>query len=156
MITNMRIIKDITKRLYKKSGNKYTLDFRNNCVRYKMKGLYITSLEMFNSYYFFEEYTHFNIVENGYEKIINKDTSKYAILEAEAIRIINGIKCLSLFNKDTTCYTDIEMEYIEKIGKFKFDNTMIFKQTYNSKDLVYIYRKVDNELLAIISPYIRK
>lgn len=155
MITNMRIIKDITKRLYKKSGNKYTLDFRNNCVRYKMKGLYITSLEMFNLDYM-DEYSYFNIVENGYEKIINKDTSKYAILEAEAIRIINGIKCLSLFNKDTTCYTDIEMEYIEKISKFKFDNTMIFKQTYNSKDLVYIYRKLDNELLAIISPYIRK
>lgn len=154
MITNMRIIKDITKRLYKKSGNKYTLDFRNNCVRYKMKGLYITSLEMFNFDYM-DEYSHFNIVENEYEKIINKDTSKYAILEPEGIRIINGTKCLSLFNKDTTCYTDIEMEYIEKISKFKFDNTMIFKQTYNSHDLVYIYG-IDNELLAIISPYIRK
>lgn len=155
MITNMRIIKDLVKRLYKKSGNKYTLDFKNNCVRYKMKGLYITSLEMFNLNYI-DEYSYFNIVENGYEKIINKDTSKYAILEAEGIRIINGTKCLSLFNIDTTCYTDIEMEYIEKICKFKFDNTMVFKQTYNSKDLVYIYRKEDNELLAIISPYIRK
>ena len=155
MITNMRIIKDIAKRLYKKSGNKYTLDFKNNCVRYKMKALYITSLEMFNFDYI-DEYSHFNIVENGYEKILNKDTSKYAILETEAIRIINGTKCLSLFNIDTTSYTNIEMEYLEKIGKFKFDNTMIFKQTYNSKDLVYIYRKEDNELLAIISPYIRK
>ena len=155
MITKMRIIKDLVKRLYKKSGNKYTLDFKNNCVRYKMKGLYITSLEMFNLNYI-DEYSYFNIVENGYEKIINKDTSKYAILEAEGIRIINGTKCLSLFNIDTTCYTDIEMEYIEKICKFKFDNTMVFKQTYNSKDLVYIYRKEDNELLAIISPYIRK
>lgn len=155
MITNMRIIKDLVKRLYKKSGNKYTLDFKNNCVRYKMKGLYITSLEMFNLNYI-DEYSYFNIVENGYEKIINKDTSKYAILEPEAIRIINGTKCLSLYNIDTNCYTDIEIEYIEKISKFKFDNTMVFKQTYNSKDLVYIYRKEDNELLAIISPYIRK
>ena len=155
MITNKKIIKDLIKRLYKKSGSNYTLDFRNNCVRYKMKGLYITSLEMFNLNYI-DEYSYFNIVENGYEKLINKDTSKYAILEVEGIRIINGTKCLSLFNIDTMCYTYIEMEYIEKISKFKFDNTMIFKQTYNSKDLVYIYRKVDNELLAIISPFIRK
>lgn len=155
MITNMRIIKDLVKRLYKKSGNKYTLDFKNNCVRYKMKGLYITSLEMFNLNYI-DEYSYFNIVENGYEKIINKDTSKYAILEAESIRIINGTKCLSLYNIDTNCYTDIKMEYIEKISNFEFDNTMVFKQTYNSKDLVYVYRKEDMELLAIITPYKRK
>lgn len=155
MITNKKIIKDLIKRLYKKSGSNYILDFRNNCVRYKMESLYITDLGMFNKEYL-EEYSYFNIIEDGYKKILNKDTSKMAVLESESIRIINGTKCLSLYNIDTNCYTDIKMEYIEKISNFEFDNTMVFKQTYNSKDLVYVYRKEDMELLAIITPYKRK
>ena len=60
MITNKKITKDLIKRLYKKSGSNYTLDFRNNCVRYKMQALYITDLGMFNKEYL-EEYSYFNI-----------------------------------------------------------------------------------------------
>ena len=156
MITNKKIIKELIKRLYKKSGSNYTLDFRNNCVRYKMQALYITDLGMFNKEYI-EEYSYFNIIEDGYEKILNKDTSKMAVLDAECIRLINDEQYLSLYNLDTGCYTELKMEYINKLtANIIYDTDfLIFKQTYNSHDLVYIYG-IDNKLLAIISPYIRK
>ena len=156
MVTNKKIIKDLIKRLYKKSGSNYTLDFRNNCVRYKMQSLYITDLGMFNKEYL-EEYSYFNIIEDGYEKILNKDTSKMAALEADCIRLINNKQYLSLYNIDTGCYTALKMEYMNKLMRNSIYDTdfLIFKQTYNSHDLVYIYG-IDNELLAIISPYIRK
>lgn len=156
MITNKKIIKDLIKRLYKKSGSNYALDFRNNCVRYKMQALYITDLGMFNKEYL-EEYSYFNIIEDGYEMILNKDTSEMAVLEAECIRLINDEKYLSLYNLDTGCYTDLKMEYMNKLTANNIYDTdfLIFKQTYNSHDLVYIYG-IDNKLLAIISPYIRK
>lgn len=156
MITNKKIIKDLIKRLYKKSGSNYALDFRNNCVRYKMQALYITDLGMFNKEYL-EEYSYFNIIEDGYEKILNKDTSKMAVLDAECIRLINDEKYLSLYNLDTGCYTELKMEYMNKLMANNIYDTdfLIFKQTYNSHDLVYIYG-IDNKLLAIISPYIRK
>lgn len=156
MIINKKIIKDLIKRLYKKSGSNYTLDFRNNFVRYKMQALYITDLGMFNKEYL-EEYSYFNIIEDGYEKILNKDTSKMAVLEAECIRLINNEQYLSLYNLDTFCYTEIKMEYMNKVMRNNIYDTdfLIFKQTYNSHDLVYIYG-IDNELLAIISPYKRK
>jgi hypothetical protein len=156
MITNKKIIKDLIKRLYKKSGSNYALDFRNNCVRYKMQALYITDLGMFNKEYL-EEYSYFNIIEVGYEKILNKDTSKMAVLDVECIRLINDDKYLSLYNLDTGCYTELKMEYINKLTANNIYDTdfFIFKQTYNSHDLVYIYG-IDNKLLAIISPYIRK
>lgn len=155
MVTNMRIIKDIAKRLHKKSANNYILDFTNNSVRYKGQALYPTFLDMFNPNYI-KEYTFFNVVDDLYTKILNKDTSEYAELEPEAWRVIDNEQYLSLYNKDTESFTDIKMEYLNKVGKWYFGNSMIFKQTYNSKDLVYVYRKEDNELLAIISPYIRK
>lgn len=156
MITNKKIIKDLIKRLYKKSGSNYALDFRNNCVRYKMQALYITDLGMFNKEYL-EEYSYFNIIEDGYEMILNKDTSEMAVLEAECIRLINDEKYLSLYNLDTGCYTELKMEYMNKLTANNIYDTdfLIFKQTYNSHDLVYIYG-IDNKLLAIISPYIRK
>lgn len=156
MIINKKIIKDLIKRLYKKSGSNYALDFRNNCVRYKMQALYITDLGMFNKEYL-EEYSYFNIIEDGYEKILNKDTSKMAVLDAECIRLINDEKYLSLYNLDTGCYIELKMEYINKLTVNNIYDTdfLIFKQTYNSHDLVYIYG-IDNKLLAIISPYIRK
>lgn len=156
MITNKKIIKDLIKRLYKKSGSNYALDFRNNCVRYKMQALYITDLGMFNKEYL-EEYSYFNIIEDGDEMILNKDTSEMAVLEAECIRLINDEKYLSLYNLDTGCYTELKMEYMNKLTANNIYDTdfLIFKQTYNSHDLVYIYG-IDNKLLAIISPYIRK
>ena len=138
-----------------KSGSNYTLDFRNNCVRYKMQALYITDLGMLNKEYL-EEYSYFNIIEDGYEKILNKDTSKMAVLEADCVRLINDEQYLSLYNLDTACYTEIKMKYMNKVMRNIYDTDfLIFKQTYNSHDLVYIYG-IDNELLAIISPYIRK
>ena len=156
MITNKKIIKDLIKRLYKKSGSNYILDFRNNCVRYKMEALYITDLGMFNKEYL-EEYSYFNIIEDGYKKILNKDTSKMAVLDADCIRVINDEQYLSLYNIDTGCYTELKMEYMNKLMRNNIYDTdfLIFKQTYNSHDLVYIYR-IDNELLAIITPYKRK
>lgn len=155
MITNMRIIKDITKRLYKKSGKNYILDFTDNCVRYKSQALYITDLGMFNRDYI-AEYSYMTVLDSIYSKILNKDTSQYATLEPEALRVIDDEQYLSLYNIDTECYTDIKKEYINKIGRFYFNNSMIFKQTYNHKDLVYVYRKEDMQLLSVISPYIRK
>lgn len=156
MITNKKIIKDLIKRLHKKSGSNYILDFRNNCVRYKMEALYITDLGMFNKEYL-EEYSYFNIIEDGYKKILNKDTSKMAVLDADCIRLINDEQYLSLYNIDTGCYTELKMEYMNKIIRNNIYDTdfLIFKQTYNSHDLVYIYG-IDNELLAIITPYKRK
>lgn len=155
MVTNMRIIKDIVKYMNRKKSKYYIIDFLDSAVIYKCEAIFLTELNMFY-YDYFERNTDYSIVVGDYYKTITTDTSKMAVLEAESIRIINGTKCLSLYNIDTNCYTDIKMEYIEKISNFEFDNTMVFKQTYNSKDLVYIYRKKDMELLAIITPYIRK
>lgn len=156
MITNKKIIKDLIKRLHKKSGSNYILDFRNNCVRYKMEALYITDLGMFNKEYL-EEYSYFNIIEDGYKKILNKDTSKMAVLEADSIRLINDEQYLFLYNIDTGCYTKLKMEYMNKLMRNNIYDTdfLIFKQTYYSHDLVYIYG-INNVLLAIITPYKRK
>ena len=155
MVTNMRIIKDIVKYMNRKKSKYYTIDFLDSAVNYKCEAIFLTELNMFY-YDYFERNTDYSIVVGDYYKTISTDTSKMAVLEAESIRIINGTKCLSLDNIDTNCYTDIKMEYIEKISNFEFDNTMVFKQTYNSKDLVYVYRKEDMELLAVITPYKRK
>lgn len=155
MVTNMRIIKDIVKYMNRKKSKYYTIDFLDSAVNYKCEAIFLTELNMFY-YDYFERNTDYSIVVGDYYKTISTDTSKMAVLETESIRIINGTKCLSLYNIDTNCYTDIKMEYIEKICNFEFDNTMVFKQTYNSKDLVYVYRKEDMELLAIITPYKRK
>lgn len=155
MVTNMRIIKDIVKYMNRKKNKYYTIDFLDSAVNYKGEAIFLTELNMFY-YDYFERNTDYSIVVGDYYKTISTDTSKMTVLEAESIRIINGTKCLSLYNIDTNCYTDIKMEYIEKISNFEFDNTMVFKQTYNSKDLVYVYRKEDMELLAVITPYKRK
>lgn len=155
MVTNMRIIKDIVKYMNRKKSKYYTIDFLDSAVNYKCEAIFLTELNMFY-YDYFERNTDYSIVVGDYYKTISTDTSKMAVLEPESIRIINGTKCLSLYNIDTNCYTDIKMEYIEKISNFEFDNTMVFKQTYNSKDLVYVYRKEDMELLAVITPYKRK
>lgn len=156
MVTNMRIIKDIVKYMNRKKSKYYTIDFLDSAVIYKSEAIFLTELNMFY-YDYFERNTDYSIVAGDYYKTITTDTSKMAVLEADCIRLINDEQYLSLYNIDTGCYTEVKMEYMNKLMRDSIYDTdfFIFKQTYNSHDLVYIYG-IDNELLAIISPYIRK